>query len=217
MESPEPYLEVEAEHEVEQTAHAADLHVSVRGSSLLTGRAALTQAREVNRLITALAQLGLTESAVRLQGVQARLSSGLLGKSSEAEYQLVLHCEAFDRLGEWIAAIGSQEQARLTQLRWLFPEDDPALLEACARKLRQRAEAMARGLDLRLGSLLSCRQLAQDQPPIRQYAAFDSFGPPQAARAKGAAGGAAPAGLDFQLQQVRNWKVRMTGRFGIAP
>src|SRR5262245_16129339 len=79
-------------------ADAADLHVIVRGSSLVTGSAALKKAAEARRLVEDLAAAGLADEDVALQGVSAEVSSGLLGRSSTAQYRLRVRVRDLDRL-----------------------------------------------------------------------------------------------------------------------
>ena len=69
-----------------------DLHVTVKGSSVVSGDAALKKAKEVNQLVEALISLGVKEDAVKLQGVNIETSSGVLVKSSSASYRLRIRC-----------------------------------------------------------------------------------------------------------------------------
>ncbi|PIQ26667.1 hypothetical protein COW36_01095 [bacterium (Candidatus Blackallbacteria) CG17_big_fil_post_rev_8_21_14_2_50_48_46] len=65
MPESEPYLELEAE----QGGGCACCRPSSCGEGLLCfGRAALTQAKEVNRLVEVLKQAGATDADIRLRG-----------------------------------------------------------------------------------------------------------------------------------------------------
>ena len=52
-------ITVEASHEVEVEATAADLHIIIKGLSLFTGNSALSKAREVSLLVNDLKELWL--------------------------------------------------------------------------------------------------------------------------------------------------------------
>ena len=88
MEETTGILVATAAYEQELSAEAVHLLVTVHGASLVTGRAALTKAKEVARLVEALAPAGIDSAAVELDAVCLESSSGLLGSSSSAIYRL---------------------------------------------------------------------------------------------------------------------------------
>jgi hypothetical protein len=69
-------LRVVITHEDELAASHADLQVKVRGSSLVTGNAALTKAREVAALVQALAGVGVPEASIRVEDIAVQVESG---------------------------------------------------------------------------------------------------------------------------------------------
>src|SRR5262245_26538768 len=123
MDSKPDTLKVSAAHKEEISANRADLFVTVRGSSLVSGDAAMKKAKEVNQLVEALTNLGLSSEAIHLQGVHIETSSGALLKSSSATYRLRIQCEKLDQLAELLDAIASQKNALLERIEWKYPEE----------------------------------------------------------------------------------------------
>jgi hypothetical protein len=101
------HITVNNEREVE--ADHAYLHVTVRGSSLFTGNAALTKAREVAQLVADLKQVGIEERDIHLQSVHAETSNTGFGKSTSAVYTLRFLCPRLALLGDVIGAITGQK------------------------------------------------------------------------------------------------------------
>ena len=115
---------VTAAHEQEVTAEAVHVLVTVQGMSLVTGRAALTQAKEVARLVEALGHAGIESSAVELEGVHLESASGLLGRSSAAVYRLRIRCNWLDPLPDVLGAITAAKNVRLEGLVWRYPDSE---------------------------------------------------------------------------------------------
>ena len=148
-------IEVFAEHEEDVAADKVDVLVEVEGSSLFTGRAALTKAREVHALVESLGQVGITEEMIFVERISASTSSGIFSKSSSARYSLRVRCRNLDRLGDVLGAITSQKNVTLGQMEWGFDESPAASarrLATCAVIAKQKAQAMADALAVRLGA-----------------------------------------------------------------
>src|SRR5687768_6317369 len=96
---------ITAKHEESISAERAVLFVTVQGTSVFTGRAALKKASEVRGLVEALESCGISESDIGLEGVRAQVSSGILGKYSSATYRLRLQCNQLDVLPDVLGAI----------------------------------------------------------------------------------------------------------------
>src|SRR5687768_5641683 len=107
--APPDLIKIVATHEAEVEATAADLHVSIQGSTLFTGSAALKKAREVAQLVADLATVGVAEADERLQGVQANVSTHLLGKTSAAVYAVKIHVASLERVGDVVGVIAAQK------------------------------------------------------------------------------------------------------------
>jgi uncharacterized protein YggE len=134
-------------------ASKADLFVTVEGASLVTGRAALAKAREVAQLVAALAEAGIAESAISVDRVEARTSSGLLTKSSSAVYTLKIQCDQLASLGDVLGAITSQKNTNLYQTVWRYdesPEAEAKRLAVAAKRARIKAQGLADALGLRI-------------------------------------------------------------------
>ena len=82
----ETTISVTATRRQEVAADKAELQVTIKGSSLVTGSAALKKAKEVNELVTALLAVGVKEDELSLRGIQVQSSSGVLARTSSASY-----------------------------------------------------------------------------------------------------------------------------------
>src|ERR687898_456906 len=78
-------IKVSAFHKEELFASHANLYITVKGSSLVSGNEAMKKAREVSQLVEALTRFGLSPDAIHLQGVRIEAASGTLLKSSIAK------------------------------------------------------------------------------------------------------------------------------------
>ena len=115
-------ISINARYEEVVSADHADLLVTVEGSSLVTGRAALKKAKEVSALVEELERCGVRLEEIHLEGVQAEVSSGLLGSSSSAKYRLRIRCGDLERLPAVLGAVTAARNARLDQVLWKYPE-----------------------------------------------------------------------------------------------
>ena len=146
-------LLVRGTYEEEIAATYADLFVTIRGSSFVTGDAALQKAREVNQLVTDLKNLGLTDEDIQLQGVQAVVSSGMLGKSSSAVYSLKIRCADLAKLVDVLGGVTSQKNTQLQRMEWGYDLSDEAEDRRLARAIERanvRARLIAQTLGVRL-------------------------------------------------------------------
>ncbi len=164
-------------------ADQADLLVTVEGSSLVTGSAALKKAREVAVLVSALAEVGIEERSIGVERIEARTTSGLLSKSSSAVYTLKIRCEAIETLGDVVGAIAAQKNAQLTQTVWRYDESaegEARRLAAAAKRAEVKASAVAKALGVRL---LSVHRLVEGTAPLASHAvpaAPEGFAPSRA-------------------------------------
>jgi uncharacterized protein YggE len=160
---------ITAKHEALLEAERAELRVVVQGSSLITGRAALRKAKEVSKLVQELALVGIGEGQIRLEGVQAEVSSGLLGKSSSASYTLRIHCDDLEQLADVLGAVTQGKNARLEQIVWRYPdsaEQQAVWLGQCIARANTRAFAAAAALGTRIVGVhrLSEERLDEESP-----------------------------------------------------
>jgi len=145
-------IDVEIKLERELEAIGADVHVSIRGSSLVTGSQALRKAREVAALVKALEAVGVAEADIYLEDVRAEVTSGLLSKSSSATYSLRARA-TLDGLADALGAIADQKNAAIDSIAWRYPDDDDARTEwltICATRATERARKIAAALGVKL-------------------------------------------------------------------
>jgi uncharacterized protein YggE len=148
-------IEVRAEHEEDEAADKVDLYVDVEGSSLFTGRAALSKAREVHALVESLGQVGIAEDQIFVERISATTTSGIFSKSSSAHYSLRVRCRNLEKLGDVLGAITSQKNVTMGRMEWGFDESPAAgaqRLARCAAIAKQKAQAVAEALGVRLGA-----------------------------------------------------------------
>jgi uncharacterized protein YggE len=184
MESKPDTIKVTAFHREEISATHADLHVTVKGSSVVSGDAALKKAKEVNQLVEALTSLGVKEDAVKLQGVNVETSSGVLVKSSSASYRLKIRCEKLDQFAEMLDVIASQKNVSLDRVEWKYDDDAARArgLNLAIENAKRKAQVIADSFGVKLlGVYDFIENTADQEAPIRQ-----AFFPQTAARSRGA-------------------------------
>jgi uncharacterized protein YggE len=170
MESKPDTIKVSAFHREEIFASHANLYVTVKGSSLVSGNEAMKKAREVSQLVEALTRFGLSSDAIQLLGVHIETSSGTLLKSSSATYRLRVKLENLDRLAEVLDIIGSQKNTTLERIEWKYPEDEAREhgLEAAIAKGKAKAEKVAAAMGVKLLGVYEFMENAYDEerPPM---------------------------------------------------
>ena len=145
-------IKVSALHREEIFASHANLFVTVRGSSVVSGNQAMKKAREVSQLVEALTSFGLSPEAVQLLGVHIETSSGTLLKSSSAIYRLRIRSENTDQIADLLDIIASQKNAVLERIEWKYPEESAQErgLEAAITRVKAKAEKVAAALGVKL-------------------------------------------------------------------
>src|SRR5512139_2798098 len=116
METKPDTIKVTALHREEIFASHANLYVTVKGSSVVSGNEALKKAKEVSQLVEALTSpalskvegSGLSSEAIQLLGVHIETASGVLLKSSSATYRLRIKVEKLEQIAELLDIIASQ-------------------------------------------------------------------------------------------------------------
>lgn len=204
MESKPDTIKVSALQREEISANRAELFVTVRGSSLVSGDQAMKKAKEVSQLVEALTSFGLSPDAIQLQGVHIETATGTLLKSSSATYRLKVRCEKLDQLAEILDIIGGQKNAALERITWKYNEEEArerALL-AALEKAKGRAEKVARLLGVKiLGVYDLIENQFDEEMPYQPFAA-------QAAMPKRALGMTPPEpGLGMDIQHSKTVQV----------
>jgi uncharacterized protein YggE len=176
-------IKISASHKEEIFADRADMFVSVKGSSVVSGDEAMKKAKEVSGLVEALTSFGLSTEAIQLQGVRIESSSGTLLKSSSATYQLKIKCEKLDQLADLLDIISAQKNASLERILWKYPEETAReqAMEKALEKAKSKAEKIANSLGVKLLGVYDFNENIFDEerpfPPLAMQAA------PAAARA----------------------------------
>ncbi len=177
MESKPDTIKVSASHKEEIRASHAELFVTVKGSSLVSGDAAMKKAKEVNGLVEGLTSLGVSPEAIQLQGVHIETSSGALLKSSSATYRLKVKCENLDMLADLLDAISSQKNATLERIAWKYNEDEAREhgLMTALEKAKSKAEKVAKSLGVKLLGVYDLIENNFDEEmPYPQFAAMQA-------------------------------------------
>jgi uncharacterized protein YggE len=170
MDSKPDTIKVSAFHKEEILASHANLYVTVKGSSVVSGNEAMKKAREVSQLVEELTRFGLRPEAVQLQGVHIETASGTLLKSSSAIYRLKVTTENVDQLPGLLDIIADQKNATLERIEWKYAEDEARErgLEAAMAQAKAKAEKVAASLGVRLLGVYDFMENAFDEerPPM---------------------------------------------------
>lgn len=163
-------IKVSAFHREEIFASHANLYVTVKGSSIVSGNEAMRKAREVNQLVEALTSFGLSRDSVHLQGVRIETASGTLLKSSSAIYHLKVKTEKLDQLAGVLDIIADQKNATLERVEWKYPEDEARDrgLESAITKGKAKAEKVAAAMGVKLLGVYEFMENTYDEerPPM---------------------------------------------------
>jgi len=163
-------IKVSAFHREEIFASHANLYVTVKGSSVVSGNEAMKKAKEVSGLVEALTRFGLSPDSIYLQGIRIETSSGALLRSSSAMYHLKIKSEKLDQLAELLDIVAEQKNASLDRIEWKYPEEDARErgLEAAIAKGKERAQKVASSLGVQLLGVYDFMENAFDEerPPM---------------------------------------------------
>jgi uncharacterized protein YggE len=205
MESKPDTIKISTSHKEEISATHADLHVTVKGSSIVGGDQALKKAREVNQLVEAVTSFGIKSEAVTLQGVQIESESGVLLKSSSAIYRLKIRCEDLNHLAGLLDVISSQKNAALERIEWKYDEDQARErgLNIALEKARSKAQKVAATLNVKLLGVYDLIENSYDEEaPAPRFQ-------PQAMMAKRGGGPAPEPSLDMEIQHNKTIHVNL--------
>lgn len=163
-------IKVSAFHREEIFASHANLYVTVKGSSIVSGNEAMKKAKEVSQLVEALTRFGLSPDAIHLQGVRIETASGALLKSSSALYQLKIKSEKLEQVADLLDIVAEQKNATLERIEWKYPEEDARQrgLESAITSGKEKAEKVAASLGVKLLGIYDFMENAFDEerPPM---------------------------------------------------
>jgi uncharacterized protein YggE len=205
METKPDTIKVSTSHKQELSATHADLHVTVKGSSIVSGSEAMKKAKEVNQLVEALTSFGLKNEAVTLQGVHIETASGAILKSSSAVYRLKVRCEDLNQLAGMLDVISTQKNATLERIEWKYNEDQAREqgLSLALDKAKSKASQLAASLNVKLLGVYDLIENSYDEeaPPMFQSQA-------RAMRKLGGAAHAEPS-LGMEIQHNKTIHVNL--------
>lgn len=152
MESKPDTIHITSSHREDVNATHADLFVTVRGSSVVSGNEAMKKAKEVSALVDELTRAGVPTEDIHLQGVHVETSSGVLLKSSSATYRLRVRCRKLEQLPELLDIAASQKNAALERIDWKYDDVSARArgLESAMEAAKFKAEKVAASLGVKL-------------------------------------------------------------------
>lgn len=152
MESKPDTIKISTSDREEILASHADLYVTVKGSSVVSGNEAMKKAKEVSQLVDELTHFGIPAGNIHLQGVRVETSSGALLKSSSASYRLRVRCDVLSQIADLLDIITSQKNAALERIDWKYPEEEARErgLESALAKAKSKADKVAAALGVKL-------------------------------------------------------------------
>jgi uncharacterized protein YggE len=152
MDSKPDTIKISASHREEIFASHANLFLTVKGSSLVSGNEALKKAREVSQLVEALTRYGLSPESIQLLGVHIETSAGTLLKSSSASYRLRVRLEKLEQLADVLDILGGQKNTTLERIEWKYPEESARArgLESAIAKGKAKGEKVAGVMGVKL-------------------------------------------------------------------
>jgi len=189
-------IKITASHREEISAASADLFVTVKGSSVVSGGEAMKKAKEVSQLVDELTRFGIPAENIHLQGVHVETSSGVLLKSSSASYRLRVRCDVLSQIADLLDIITSQKNAALERIEWKYPDDEAQErgLGLALVKAKAKAEKVAMSFGVKLLGVYDFLENTMDQESAMQV-----FFAQPAAKMRGAGMMAEPnLGMDVQ-------------------
>lgn len=163
-------IKISVSHYEEIFASHANLYVTVKGSSVVSGDEAMKKAREVSQLVEALTGFGLGSEAIQLLGVHIESAGGALLRSSSATYRLRVRLDNLDRMAELLDIVASQKNAALERIEWKYPEDEARErgLEAAIEKGKAKAEKVAASMGINLLGVYDFMEntFDEERPPM---------------------------------------------------
>lgn len=165
MESKPDTIHITTSHREEVNAAYADLFMTVRGSSVVSGNEAMKKAKEVSALVDELTRAGVSAEDLHLQGVHLETSSGVLLKTSSATYRLRARCRKLEKLPELLDILASQKNAALERIDWKYDEESAQArgLASAIEAARSKAEKVAESLGVKLLGVYAFNENAFDE------------------------------------------------------
>jgi uncharacterized protein YggE len=204
-------IKVSAFHKEEIFASYANLYVTVKGSSIISGNEAMKKAREVSQLVEALTRFGLSPDSIQLQGVRIDTASGALLRSSSASYGLKIKTETLDQFPGLLDIIAEQKNAAVERVEWKYPEEAARDrgLESAIEAGKAKAEQVARALGVKLLGVYDFMENTFDEGPVP----YQTMELGMATRAKSAA----EPSLNMDIQHSKIIQVHVDIWYRVSP
>jgi uncharacterized protein YggE len=212
METKPDTIKISSAHREEILATHADLHVTVKGSSIVSGNEAMKKAKEINQLVEALASFGLKSEAITLQGVHIETAAGSLLRSSSATYRLKIRCGDLDQLAQLLDIVSSQKNATLERIEWKYAEDEARerALNIALEKAKVKAQKIAAFLNVKLLGIYDLIENSFDEEAPAMFQ-------PQAMMRKLGGGPTAEPGLGMDILHNKTIHVNLEIWYRVSP
>ena len=211
METKPDTIHISASHREEIQATHADLFVTVRGSSVVSGNEAMKKAREVSALVEEVVRFGVPAENVQLQGVRVETSSGPILKSSSASYRLRIRSGTVEQVAGLLDIVGAQKNASLERVAWKYEDDETRSrgLELAIAAGKGKAEKVAAALGVKLLGVYAFSENVFDEeaPPMFQ---------PQAMMMKTARGAPEEPSLGMDIQHSKTIQVNVEVEYRVS-
>ncbi len=105
-------------------ANKADIYLEIKGNSLISGKSAIAKIKEINELAKSLKKLEIDEKSIRIVSVKTEVSSGLIAKSSSANYLISIEICNLDKMSGILGVITNLKNVRIASLDWHYDKID---------------------------------------------------------------------------------------------
>ena len=159
-------------------ADSVDMHVEIKGVSSISGRSALTKAREIRDMVVALEGIGIREGAIQIVSIDAEVSSGVIAKASSARYHLKIGMPSLEIMPDVLGIVMSCRNARLMFLDWQYRALDEVHYELLSQALdcaKKRASLICNSLDHRNLGVHSLQEKPIDSGERTARVSLDQF------------------------------------------
>jgi uncharacterized protein YggE len=174
------------EAEGETPATEAHLFVTLTGTRLFSGGAAVREAAEVRQLVEAFRGAGARDEDVTIENVTLQTTKGLVTRSSSATIRLRARCRNLTAFPAFLDVLADAKNVQLTGTQWVYANEEGArltCLRRCIAQARAKAEAVADELGVALDGVASLEE-RPSVTEVRPPAMAAPVGPPMAMRAR---------------------------------
>lgn len=193
-------------------ADAADVEVSVVGSSLFSGQEAFKKAQEVKTLTKQLIEAGISENRIKLRNVQVDSASFAILKSSSVRYTIKIASVALEDLPAVLGIIGSQKNCTVKWLEWIYNRQEDVRKQLRKQALEQAIEMVNRDAEILGVKILGVYKMVESSPNDSVNREFLSSDNLDVMRGKASQS----IDLGFALGNATNVKVNLKVEFRVS-